>query len=200
MPLKSGFSDGLGGGTYSLIMKDLSRFGNRYSTRHLFVGVLRIFTNHSFKLTFWWRLASHCKESSNVLCKIAYPLLYVIHSHNEKLLGITLPIGTHIGGGLVFPHFSGIVIHGCAIIGENCTIHQCVTIGTERRKSGYPQIGDNCVLGAGAKIIGNVKLGNNVMVGANAVVCKNVPAGAVVAGIPAKILSLRGEDYVKLRI
>lgn len=184
---------------YILLMKDLRRFGDKKSTRSLLIGMFRIFTSHSFKITFWWRLASHCKTSKNFICKLLYPFLYLIHSHNEKVLGITLPIGTQIGGGLIFPHFSGIVVHYASIIGDNCTIHQCVTIGTERRKPGYPIIGNNCVLGAGSKIIGNLKMGNNVMVGANAVVCHDVPSNAVMAGVPAKIINMDGEDYTSLR-
>ena len=74
---------------------------------------------------------------------------------------------------------------------------QGVTVGGARGK-GAPIIGDNVVLSAGCKIIGNVKIGNNVFVGANAVVVKDVPDGATVAGIPAKIINMKGTDNVTM--
>ena len=68
------------------------------------------------------------------------------------------------------------------------------TIGSYRGsiKGGSPSIGDNGVICAGAKVIGNIKLGNNVMVGANAVVVKDIPDNAVVAGVPARIINMNG--------
>ena len=88
-----------------------------------------------------------------------------------------------------FPHFSGIVITSSAVIGKHCTILQGVTIGNMRTKVGDPVIGDNCVLFAGAKVIGPVKIGNNVVVGAGAVVVHDVPDNSVVVGVPAKVVS-----------
>lgn len=185
--------------TYSLIMQDLKRFGDKPSTRSLLLGWPRIFTSHSFKVTFWFRIGSHCLMSRNFFCKLFYPFIKIIYIHVQYLTGITLPLGTKIGGGLMFPHFSGIIIHYDAVIGENCTIHQCVTVGTERAKIGAPVIGNNCVLGTGCKIIGSMHIGNNVMVGANAVVTKDCPDNAVVVGIPATILNMKGEYYTSLR-
>ena len=74
---------------------------------------------------------------------------------------------------------------------------QGVTIGEVRRngKSFVPIIGNNVVIFAGAKIIGDVKIGNNVVVGANAVVNHDVPDNAIVAGVPVKVLSLNGKEY-----
>lgn len=71
---------------------------------------------------------------------------------------------------------------------------QGCTIGSQRggRKGGIPTIGDNVVVCAGAKVIGNIKIGNNVMIGANAVVVDDVPDNAVVAGVPAKIINMNG--------
>lgn len=80
-----------------------------------------------------------------------------------------------------------VVVHYNAKIGKNCTLHQFVTIGGNGRGKA-PIIGDNCFVGAGAVIIGDIKIGNNVTVGANAVVTKDVPDNATVGGVPAKIL------------
>lgn len=76
---------------------------------------------------------------------------------------------------------------------------QQVTIGSSRggNRSGYPKIGNNVVVCCGAKIIGNVTIGNNVIIGANAVVTKDIPDNACVAGIPAKIINMNGEEHTK---
>ena len=110
---------------------------------------------------------------------------------------------TKIGGGLFFPHFSGIVINPKAIIGKNCTIFQKVTIGSvyvnkEGDKDEVPVIGDNVVISAGSNIIGNIKIGNNVMIGAGSVVVKDCPDNTVIVGNPAKVISYEGQKHVSL--
>ena len=85
------------------------------------------------------------------------------------------------------PHPNGIVIHPEVTIGPNCLIFQQVTIGTKGR-SGLPHIGGHVDIGAGAKILGNVKIGDHACIGANAVVMHDVPAGKIAVGIPAKVL------------
>ena len=102
---------------------------------------------------------------------------------------------TCIGGGLRIPHLNGIYIHPNAIIGENCTILQQVTIGANEHRIDYksaPKIGNRVYIGAGAKIIGDVVIGNDVRIGANAVVTKSVPAGKTVVGYN-RILDVQAE-------
>lgn len=160
--------------------------------------------------TIWYlivfRLGSYFKTSFKVpvIKTLCYSLLFIIHKINSLVLGIQIPLGTNIGAGLYLPHYGTIVIHQKSIIGKHCNIGQGVTIGVAGRgnKKGIPQIGNYVYIAPGAKIIGNIKIGNNVMVGANAVVTKDVPDNAVVAGIPAKIISFNGWDvernpYVK---
>ena len=96
-----------------------------------------------------------------------------------------LPFDNTISGPLNLPHGnSGIFISGSAVIGKNCTIYQQVTIGSNTlissKKFGSPIIGDNCILGAGAKIIGKVKIGNNCRIGANAFVNQDIPDNSTV--------------------
>jgi len=93
----------------------------------------------------------------------------------------------------LFPHgISGIYISGGVSIGHNCTIFQQVTIGSnsllDSSGLGAPRIGDNCYIGAGAKIIGNVNIGKNVRIGANAVVVKDVPDNSVVVPCEQRII------------
>lgn len=93
-----------------------------------------------------------------------------------------------IGKGLMIVHGSGIVIGGEAVIGDNLTIFQNATIGFQ---NGFPTIGDNVLIGAGAIVIGKIKIGNNVKIGAGAVVVNDVPDNCTVVGPKAKVISLR---------
>lgn len=83
-----------------------------------------------------------------------------------------------------------VVVHPRAIIGDNVTISQSVTIGGRSKHKDLPIIGNNVYIGAGAKVLGPIKIGNNVVIGANAVVISDIPDNAVVAGIPAKIIKI----------
>lgn len=87
-----------------------------------------------------------------------------------------------MGGGIRFPHMNGIVVSSEARIGSNCTIFHQVTLGiaSVAGKEGAPIVGDNVMIGAGAKLIGPIKVGDDVRIGANAVVTKDVPSGVTV--------------------
>lgn len=160
-------------------------------------GVIYLATNASFKITFWFRIASFFKQKKGLFYYCLYVLSFVVYKHYNYKTGIQLPPGTNVGRGLLFGHFSCIVINGATSIGRNCTIYQGVTIGSARGK-GIPTIGDNCVIFAGAKIIGNVKIGNNVVIGANAVVLKDIPDNCICAGVPAKIINEDSSETINL--
>lgn len=87
--------------------------------------------------------------------------------------------------GLIFPHPYGIIIHSATVLGKNTIVMQQVTMGGKSliNPSGLPVLGDNCYVGAGAKILGAVNIGDGVTIGANAVVTKDVPDGSVVVGV-----------------
>ena len=89
---------------------------------------------------------------------------------------IEIPFSCKIGAGFRIVHQHGIVINGRTEIGKNCTIHHSTTIGINelKNKNRAPILGDNVYIGAGAKIIGDIKVGNNAQIGANAVVVKNL--------------------------
>ena len=96
-----------------------------------------------------------------------------------------------------FPHkYFGVFISQGAIIGTGSTIFQQVTIGSnllvDSKTCGYPTIGNNCYIGAGAKIIGSIVIGDNVRIGANAVIYKNVPENSVVTGSRMNIVEKSG--------
>ena len=99
-----------------------------------------------------------------------------------------IPFSVKIGENARFPHRAiGVVIHERAVIGDNCTIQTNVVIGG-RGTEEVPVIGDNVLIGTGAKILGGVHIGNNAIVGAGAVVLKDVPENCIAVGIPAKII------------
>ncbi len=105
------------------------------------------------------------------------------------LTGIEIHPAAKIGKRLFIDHGMGIVIGETTTIGNNCTIYHGVTLGgTGKDKyKRHPDLGNNVIVGCGAKILGPIKIGNNVKVGANAVVLKDVPDNSTVVGIPAKI-------------
>ena len=117
------------------------------------------------------------------------PLAKLVSLINFVVFGLEIAVRCEIGPGLYFPHTQGTVI-GALRIGMNATIYHNVTFGAREIDIGYhdasrPVVGDNVIVGSGAKVLGAVVLGDNVRVGANAVVLKDVAPGLTVVGIPA---------------
>ncbi len=106
----------------------------------------------------------------------------------RHLTGIEIHPGAKIGRKLFMDHGMGIVIGETATIGDNCTIYHNSTLGgTGKDKyKRHPDLGNNVMVGSGAKVLGPIKIGNNVKVGANSVVLKNIPDNVTVVGIPRK--------------
>ncbi len=123
---------------------------------------------------------------------------WVAHRYESvgKKLGFTMGFNV-FGPGLSIAHRGTIVVHTEARIGANCRLHICVNIGAqlEEGPTAVPSIGDNCYIGPGAKLFGNIRIGDNVAIGANAVVNKSFPEGNVtLGGVPARILSNKSSD------
>ena len=106
------------------------------------------------------------------------------------LTGIEIHPGAKIGRRFFIDHGMGVVIGETAEIGDDCTLYHGVTLGgtTWRIGKRHPTLGNNVVVGAGAKILGPITIGDNARVGSNSVVVKDVPAGATVVGIPGRII------------
>ena len=115
------------------------------------------------------------------------------------LTGIEIHPGAQIGKGLFIDHGAGVVIGETAIIGDNCTIYQGVTLGGTGKETGkrHPTLGDNVMIGAGAKLLGNFTVGDNSKIAAGAVVLGNVPANSTAVGIPAHVVKKDGEKVPK---
>ncbi|MFX1233934.1 MAG: serine O-acetyltransferase [Promethearchaeota archaeon] len=119
---------------------------------------------------------------------------------SRDLSGIEIHPGAEIGSDFFIDHGGSVVIGETSVIGDNVTIYAGVVLGgtnLEKTKR-HPSIGDNVVIGSGAKILGPINIGNNVRIGANSVVVEDVPPNCVVVGVPGKIVSKKGEKIEKI--
>lgn len=135
-------------------------------------------------LGFFWRLYRWQKRAER---GVFHDILTFCLSRSAHRHGGYIGPDTVIKGDLSLPHgLHGIFISRYAVVGENCRIYQNVTIGEVDRKA--PVIGDNCLIGAGAVIIGDIKIGNHVNIGAGTVVSTDIPDGVTVVSQPVRIL------------
>ncbi len=114
------------------------------------------------------------------------------------ITGIEIHPGAKIGKGLVIDHGSGVVIGETAEIGDNCTLYQGVTLGGTGKDTGkrHPTLGNNVMVGAGAKVLGPFRIGDNAKIAAGAVVLAEIPDNATAVGIPARVVR---RDGMKVR-
>lgn len=133
---------------------------------------------------------------AHLLYTLRLPLIPRLVSHLSRFFtGIEIHPGAQIGQGVCIDHGMGIVVGETAIIGDYCLIYQGVTLGGTGKESGkrHPTLGDNVVVGAGAKVLGNLQIGNNVRIGAGSVVLRDVPSDCTVVGVPGRIVYRSGE-------
>lgn len=146
-----------------------------------------------------------CYPGFHVLClhRIAHwlhlrkiTLLPRLISHFGRIFtGIEIHPGAVIGKGTFIDHGMGVVIGETAIVGDYALIYQGVTLGGTGKETGkrHPTLGNNVVVGAGAKVLGNIQIGDNVSIGAGSIVLRNVPADCTVVGVPGRIVSKQGQ-------
>jgi len=119
---------------------------------------------------------------------------HVLRIATELAFGISIARTADIGVPVMFHHHGTVFITAGCTIGKRCQIYHGVTVGESGgRRAGRPTIGDDVLIGAGAKILGSVRVGNGAKIGANAVVLADVPPGALAVGVPATI---RGTQHV----
>ncbi|MBD2137784.1 serine O-acetyltransferase [Anabaena sp. FACHB-1237] len=129
------------------------------------------------------------------LRKIGIPFIPRLISHIARFFtGIEIHPGAVIGKGVFIDHGMGVVIGETAIVGDYALIYQGVTLGGTGKESGkrHPTLGENVVVGAGAKVLGNIQIGDNVRIGAGSVVLRDVPSSCTVVGIPGRIIHRSG--------
>ena len=140
---------------------------------------------------------------NHALYRLKIPILPRFLSQLARFFtGIEIHPGAKIGPGFFIDHGMGVVIGETTEIGENATLYQGVTLGGTGRERGkrHPTLGDNVVVGAGAKVLGNIRLGNNVKVGAGSVVVHSVPDNCTVVGVPAEIVRKEGKKLSEINL
>lgn len=117
-----------------------------------------------------------------------------ISQHSRHKTGIEIHPGATIGKGLFIDHGMGVVIGETTVIGDNCTIYQNVTLGGTGKDAGkrHPTLGNNVLVGSGAKVLGPFKVGDNARIAAGAVVLSEVPTNATAVGVPARVVKVNG--------
>lgn len=139
--------------------------------------------------------ALFCHRLAHTLHRLRMPVLpRLISQISRWLTGVEIHPGARIGQGVFIDHGMGVVIGETAVVGNYCLIYQGVTLGGTGKESGkrHPTLGENVVVGAGAKVLGNLLIGDNVRIGAGSVVLRDVPPDCTVVGIPGRILYRSG--------
>ncbi|WP_026342027.1 serine O-acetyltransferase [Paenibacillus fonticola] len=129
-----------------------------------------------------------------------FTIARIISQTSRFFTGIEIHPGARIGNRLFIDHGMGVVIGETCEIGDDVVIYQGVTLGGSGKEKGkrHPTIGNNVVIGSGAKILGSFKIGDQSNIGANSVVLKEVPSESTVVGIPGKVVRLRGKPLDRL--
>lgn len=118
-----------------------------------------------------------------------------ISQRSRHKTGIEIHPGATIGKGLFIDHGMGVVIGETTEIGENCTLYQGVTLGGTGKDTGkrHPILGNNVLVGCGARVLGPFKVGDNARIAAGAVVLNEIPPDSTAVGVPAQVVKMHGE-------
>lgn len=145
----------------------------------------------SFKAIFWYRIAH------KLYLKRHYFWARYISQRTAHKTGIEIHPGAQIGRGFFIDHGHGVVIGETAIIGNNVTLYQGVTLGGTGKETGkrHPTLKDNVMVSVGAKVIGSFTVGENSKIGAGSVVLNEVPPNSTVVGVPGRVVK---QDNVKI--
>lgn len=158
------------------IRRDLRAYGGDWAAQGFWVMLVYRFGR--------WRYGVRpalLRKVFSFFYKVLYKLVQIV-------TGIELPCEVKVGRNFVIDHFGGIVISGYAQFGDDCRIRNGVVVGLKNvHEPIAPMIGNNVDIGAGAKVLGNIRIGNNVVIGANAVVLTDVPDDSLAVGVPAII-------------
>lgn len=160
---------------------------NRFEVLTTYPGIHAVFTH---RLAHWlWERGF--KWLARVLSNIA-----------RLVTGIEIHPGAVIGRRFFIDHGMGVVIGETAVIGDDCTLYHGVTLGgtTWQKGKRHPTLGQDIVVGAGAKVLGPLQIGDGVRIGSNAVVVKSVPPGATVVGVPGRVIESKPDETTKRRI
>lgn len=145
----------------------------------------------------WYYRLSHFFYTHNM-----FTVARMISQWARFWTGIEIHPGAKIGKGLFIDHGMGVVIGETAEIGDNCLLYQGVTLGGTGKDKGkrHPTLGNNVMVGSGAKVLGPFTVGDNVKIASNAVVLEAIPPNSTAVGVPARIVKLNGKKVVKTDI
>ena len=145
---------------------------------------MEVFLYPSFWAILYYRIAHRLYKEKH------YFLARAISQHAVRRTGIEIHPGAKIGRGLFIDHGTGVIIGETAIVGNNVTMYQGVTLGGTGKEHGkrHPTIGNNVMISAGAKILGSFTIGDNSKIGAGSVVLEPVPSNCTVVGVPGRIV------------
>ena len=145
---------------------------------------LEVFLYPSFKVMLHYRIAHRLYQNGHFF------LARWISQRAVRKTGIEIHPGAVIGDNFFIDHGNGVIIGETAVVGNNVTLYQGVTLGGTGKEHGkrHPTIGDNVMISAGAKIIGSFKIGENSKIGAGSVVIEEVPPNCTVVGVPGRIV------------
>lgn len=147
-------------------------------------STMEVFLYPSFKVMLHYRFAHR------LYTKKHYFLARWVSQRAVRKTGIEIHPGAQIGKGFFIDHGNGVIIGETTIIGDNVTLYQGVTLGGTGKEQGkrHPTLGNNIMIGAGAKVLGSCTIGDNCKIGAGSVVLSDVPPGSTVVGVPGRVV------------
>ncbi len=153
---------------------------NRYIEPLLYFKGFHALATHRFAHELW--VQGHCDFA------------FFLQSLGSQFFGVDIHPAAKFGKGIMLDHATGFVVGETAVIGDNCSFLHGVTLGGSGKETGdrHPKIGNNVLIGAGAKVLGNIRVGNCSRVAAGSVVLADVPHDTTVAGVPAKVIGPAG--------
>lgn len=145
---------------------------------------LEVFLYPSFHAILGYRIAHYFFERKH------YFIARLISQRTARRTGIEIHPGAKIGKGLFIDHGHGVIIGETAVLGNNVTLYQGVTLGGNGKEKGkrHPTVGNNVMVSAGAKVLGSFKIGDNSKIGAGSVVLSEVPPNSTVVGVPGRVV------------
>ena len=145
---------------------------------------MEVFLYPSFKVMLHYRIAHRLYEKKH------YFLARWVSQRGVRKTGIEIHPGAQIGKGFFIDHGNGVIIGETAVIGDNVTLYQGVTLGGTGKEQGkrHPTVGNNVMISAGAKVLGSFKIGDNSKIGAGSVVLEEVPPNSTVVGVPGRVV------------
>lgn len=163
------------------IKKEIAIIRERDAAIH---SSMEVFLYPSFKAMIHYRI------SHKLYVKKHYFLARWVSQRGVRKTGIEIHPGAQIGNGFFIDHGNGVIIGETTIIGDNVTLYQGVTLGGTGKEQGkrHPTLGNNIMIGAGAKVLGSCTIGDNSKIGAGSVVLDDVPPGSTVVGVPGHVV------------